>query len=167
MELEEVYKNVSPRIFAYFYAKTLAKEIAEDLTHDVFYDAMKNIHSFSGKSSIDTWIFAIAMNRLKKYYRSKKYKKQLQQKLIFDDANTVSIIDEMIEKENHQLLLEKIRLLEEPLKELVTLRIYGELSFKEIGIILNKTENYARVNFYRTKLKLQKELEEGKNEHKS
>nr|WP_271753604.1 hypothetical protein [Bacillus paralicheniformis] len=42
---------------------------------------------------------------------------------------------------------------------MVTLRIYGELSFKEIGMLTGKTENYARVGFHRAKLKLQQEME--------
>ena len=43
-------------------------------------------------------------------------------------------------------------------KEIMTLRIYGELSFKDIGELVQKSENYIRVTFHRTKLRLQKEM---------
>lgn len=43
-------------------------------------------------------------------------------------------------------------------KELMYLRIFGELSFREIGDIMSKTENWARVTFYRSKEKLKKEI---------
>ena len=44
-------------------------------------------------------------------------------------------------------------------REVIYLRITGELSFKEIGSILNKTENWARVTFYRGKNNM-REVEE-------
>jgi len=56
--------------------------------------------------------------------------------------------------------MESINNLDDNVKEIVLLRIYGELSFSDIGNIINKSENYARVNFHRAKLKIQKELEE-------
>ena len=60
-------------------------------------------------------------------------------------------------------LYKRIQKLDEQTKEVVYLRITGELSFKEIGNILNKTENWARVTFYRGKQKL-KEVEENERE---
>ena len=51
-------------------------------------------------------------------------------------------------------LYKKMQNLDEKTREVIYLRITGELSFKEIGIILNKTENWARVTFYRGKNKL-------------
>ena len=59
-----------------------------------------------------------------------------------------------IEKEERQELYKRIDRLENPIKEIMYLRITGEMSFKEIGEILNKSENWARVNFYRGKQKL-------------
>ena len=81
MELEELYKEVQPRIYAFFFIKTSSKEIAEDLTQEVFYEALKSMHTFSQQSTIQTWLFSIAKNRLLKHYRSKKYKNQLNELL--------------------------------------------------------------------------------------
>ncbi|WP_261179433.1 RNA polymerase sigma factor [Anaerobacillus sp. CMMVII] len=71
MELEQLYKDIQPNIFAFFYVKTLNKEVSEDLTQEVFYQALKNYGTFSGHSNVKTWVFAIAKNVLKKHYRSK------------------------------------------------------------------------------------------------
>lgn len=66
--------------------------------------------------------------------------------------------DTVILNEEKISLYKKMQSLDEKTREVIYLRITGELSFKEIGIILNKTENWARVTFYRGKQKL-KEVE--------
>ncbi|MFS0863932.1 RNA polymerase sigma factor [Fredinandcohnia sp. 179-A 10B2 NHS] len=159
MELEELYKEIQPRIYAFFYVKTSSKEIAEDLTQEVFYEAIKSLPSFSHKSSIQTWLFSIANNRLKKHYRSKKYQGQLNEMILNDERNTVTPEQELLKNEEKQGLINQINELDEVSKEVVTLRVYGELSFKEIGSLLGKSENYARITFHRAKLKLHKEME--------
>ncbi|MEK3888683.1 RNA polymerase sigma factor [Bacillus sp. FSL K6-3431] len=158
-ELEELYKEIQPKIYAFFYVKTFDSEAAEDLTHDVFYEALKGFHSFSEKSSMQTWIFSIAQNLLKKFYRSKRYIRNLENILAENKDNiTITPEDLYIMKEGNRALTKQISQLDNLSKEIATLRIYGELSFKEIGDLLNKSENYARVTFHRTKLKLQREM---------
>lgn len=66
----------------------------------------------------------------------------------------ISKSSNLIENENKIALYRTIHLLEEPYKEIVLLRILGGLKFKEIGEIHQKNENWARVTFYRAKLKL-------------
>lgn len=158
-ELEALYKEIQPKIYAFFYVKTYDSAAAEDLTHDVFYEALKGFHSFSGKSSIQTWLFSIAQNLLKKFYRSKKYKNNLENMLAENDSYKSSSPEDIyIKKEDGWDLMKRINQLDDLSKEIVTLRIYGELSFKEIGDLLDKSENYTRVTFHRAKLKLQNEM---------
>ncbi|MCR2821192.1 RNA polymerase sigma factor [Lederbergia panacisoli] len=158
-ELERLYTEIQPKIYAFFYIKTSDKSAAEDLTHDVFYEAIKGIHSFSGKSTLQTWIFSIAKNVLRKHFRSKKYTTGLHDKLTHDVPELPSTPEDVyITKEGHFNLLQKINSLDEIQQEIVTLRLYGELSFKEIGELINKSENYVRVTFHRAKLRLQKEM---------
>lgn len=158
-ELEKLYEEIQPKVYSFFYIKTLDSAIAEDLTHDVFYEAMKGFHSFSGKSTVQTWIFSIAKNLLKKYYRSKKYARHLENQLTVDISDQpVSPEDLYIMKEGNMTLAHWISQLDDLSKEIMTLRIYGELSFKDIGELVQKSENYVRVTFHRTKLRLQKEM---------
>ncbi|MBP3040656.1 sigma-70 family RNA polymerase sigma factor [Bacillaceae bacterium Marseille-Q3522] len=159
MKLEELYIEIQPKIYAFFYVQTLHKEAAEDLTHEVFYQALKSAHSFSGASTISTWLFSIAKNVLKKYYRTKKYQTNLQKEPINEKATVSSPETDLLKKEVQKRVLEEINKLDDLSKEVVTLRIYGELSFLEISEIIGKSENYARVTFHRAKLKLQKKLE--------
>lgn len=160
-ELEMIYKIIQPKIFAFFLIKTNSQSVAEDLTHDVFYEACKNISSFKRNATIQTWLFSIAKNLLKKYYRSKKYENNLS--LII--ANVENHTEKSLE-ENHliiedtQNLIKHIQALDDLPKEIVVLRVFGELSFREIGELVHKSENYVRVTFHRTKLKLKKEAVE-------
>lgn len=157
--LTDLYGELQPKLYSFFYMKTGNKEIAEDLTQEVFYEALKSYETFKNTSSLKTWIFSIANNLLKKHYRKNKYTRSLEDKLIQVNHTHESLEDAVIDKDNRLHLLKAINTLDELTKEIVLLRIYGELSFKEIGHTLNKTENYARVIFHRGKLKIQKELE--------
>ncbi|GIP38456.1 RNA polymerase subunit sigma [Paenibacillus sp. J31TS4] len=158
MELEELYPTIQPRIYAFFYVKTLSREAAEDLTQDVFYEAWKGAASFSGRSTVQTWLFGIAKNKLSHYYRSKRYKADLAARLAPDRSESATPEEQVIAKEGEQRLLAAIRELDPVSREIVELRIYGELSFKEIGELVGESENVARVRFHRAKLRLHREL---------
>lgn len=159
-KLEEEYEKIHPKIYAFFYAKTGNRATAQDLSHDTFYEACKNAASFNGHSTISTWIFSIANNLLKKYYRKHKYEQGLMQKLQEIPEAEVHSIEELTEiNEDTKKLLHHISQLDEQAREIVFLRIYGELSFAEISVLIGKSENYARVTFHRLKMKIQKLME--------
>jgi RNA polymerase sigma-70 factor (ECF subfamily) len=63
---------------------------------------------------------------------------------------------QLLEKETGKELIDAIHLLETNCQQVVLLRIFHDMSFKEIGIVLGKSENWARVTFYRSKQQLQK-----------
>ena len=73
-------------------------------------------------------------------------------KRLFGENNNTE--EQIISNDEKISLYMKMQKLDEITREVIYLRITGELSFKEIGIILNKTENWARVTFYRGKNKL-------------
>lgn len=159
-KLEEEYEEIQPKIYAFFYAKTGNQATAQDLCHDTFYEACKNIASYNGTSTLSTWMFSIATNLLKKYYRKNKYQLSLMQKLSEVPEMEIHSLEELAEiKEDTKKLLHHISKLEDSAREIVLLRIYGELSFADIGALIGKSENYARVTFHRLKLRIQKTME--------
>lgn len=159
-KLEKEYEEIQPKIYGFFYAKTASRETAQDLCHDTFYEACKNITSFNGNSTLSTWIFAIANNILKKHYRKNKYQQSIIQKLAMIPEADIHTIEELAEiHDDMRRLLHHISKLDDDARELVILRIYGELSFMEIAELLGKSETYARVTFHRLKLRIQKEME--------
>lgn len=158
--LDEEYEKIYPKIYAFFYAKTGNQTTAQDLCQDTFYEACKNITSFNSHSTLSTWIFSIAINLLKKYYRKNKYQQSLMQKLAIIPETEIHSIEGLTEiNEDTKILLHHISKLDDAAREIVLLRIYGELSFTEIGSLIGKSENYARVTFHRLKLKIQKLME--------
>lgn len=163
MELEQLYREIYPKMVGFFYANTSSREAAEDLTQDVFYDALRGAHTFAGRSSATTWLFGIARNKLTRYYRSKRYKSQLADKLA-DDARQTSEAgpeEQLVQSEMQKHLLDALNRLDGQQREIMLFRIYGELSFREIGELVGISENHARVIFHRVKLQLHKEMGEG------
>ena len=149
----------------YSYLMTLVKDAheAEELTQETFFRAMRSKASYQGKSGECTWLCAIAKNLcMDHFWRQKKKKPENVSKEV--DAGIFlerDVTDRMQSLEIHQALHK----LSEPYKEVFSLRVFGELSFREIGQIFGKTENWSRVTYHRGKLKLQETLEkERKNE---
>lgn len=158
--LEQIYCELQPKLYTFFYIKTSSLATAEDLTQDVFYEASKNIHRYRRDATLSTWLFSIANNLLKKYYRSKKYERALIEQLETKPIYLPFTTEQLVElKENTERLLVQIEALDPAAKDVVLLRIHGELSFKEIGELIGKSENYVRVLFHRTKIKLQRKEE--------
>ena len=157
--LEQAYIELQPKLYTFFIMKTSNITVAEDLTQDVFYEASKTIHQFKGDSTISTWLFSIARHLLAKYYRSKKYERSLNEHLGNSTVRVISTEASYEIKEELRMLLQYISNLDEMTKEIVLLRLYGELSFADIGGFIGKSENYARVTFFRAKQKITKEME--------
>lgn len=149
-ELTEIYEKYGEQVFKYLYVLCRNTDIAEELTQETFYQAVRSIDSYNGKCKMSVWLCQIA-----KYTYYKYVDKQVKQPQSSHLTNQIpSAESQIIESENKITLYRKIHLLEEPFKEIVLLRLLGALSFKEIGDIYLKNENWARVTFYRAKVKL-------------
>lgn len=160
-KIEEYYVDLQPQVEAFFYAKTANRMLAQDLCQDTFYEACKSVDTFSGASTLKTWIFSIANNLLKKYYRKNHYEIDLLGMLSALPEQEVPSTEYLIEvQEEMKHFLYVLSKLKKDEQELVLLRTYGELSFAEVGEMLGKSENYARVTFHRLKCKLQQEMED-------
>lgn len=157
-EFNELYKKYSNEIYKYLFYLTGNKEDSEELLQETFFQAFKSIERFRGDCSVSTWLYAIAKNCYYKYLRKKKNHLSLDK---VEELRSNDTPDIVLEK-SHDIwrVRQAISYLEEPFKEVVILRVINELSFKDIGYILNKNENWARVTFHRAKAKLGKELKE-------
>lgn len=156
--MEEIYKKYSIRVYRYLYSLTQNHELSEELMQETFCSAIKGINNFRGECSIFSWLCGIAKNKWKNY-QIKNNKVQL---IEFDDCIEHYIINDIEEqiqtKSEIEKLKKEIHKLSEISKTVIYLRINGDLSFKEIGKILNKSEIWARITFYRAKNKLKERL---------
>ncbi|MBR6642334.1 MAG: sigma-70 family RNA polymerase sigma factor [Lachnospiraceae bacterium] len=154
--MEEIYQEYARTVFKYLLSKTHDEDLAEELTQETFYQALKSIDRFDESCKISTWLCAIAKNQLLVYRR-----KHPEQENVEDiELVTGSAEEEVFGGLERVELMRQLHQCPEPFREVMYLRIFGNLSFKEIGEIMEKTENWARVTFYRGKEKLKKGMEE-------
>ncbi|MDD7185736.1 MAG: sigma-70 family RNA polymerase sigma factor [Oscillospiraceae bacterium] len=155
-ELENYYREYGKKVYLFLMSLSGDSDISEELTQETFYQAIKSINRFEGKCSVYTWLCQIAKNLwcreldCRKRYPVSEYDANARS----PSANPEEIISLKDEKMN---VLKRLHTLPEHEKEIILLRASGELSFREIGEIFSKSENWARVTYYRAKQKLKKE----------
>lgn len=159
-KIEEIYRENAAMIYKYLCGLTQDNELAEELTQETFFQAIKGIDKFRGDCKISVWLCQIAKNL---WY--KNLKKRDQHKTVPLD-NTIPSNESVENKSLNNL--EKIEIfrlmhnLDNITKEVMYLRLAGDLQFSEIANIMKKTENWARVTYYRGKQKIMKGMKEWK-----
>lgn len=151
-DMEQVYKQYFETVNKYLFCLTHDSDISEELTQETFYKAIKKIGTYRGECKMAVWLCQIAKNLWYDYCRKNKRIVNEDQMPEMISINTTE--EQVILAEEKIWLYQKMQKLDKETREVIYLRITGELSFKEIATILNKTENWARVTFYRGKNKL-------------
>ena len=160
-DFEAIYQEYYQRVYAFLFKMCQDRDLSEELTQESFYQALKSFHRYDGSCSLFTWLAAIAKNTYFKHLRKSA-------------ARPVDLIDpeesavtggeeedpaELLEKRTELEALRRIiDRLPDKYRDVVTLRIYGDLPFAEIARILKLSENSAKVLFYRAKNQIREEL---------
>ena len=156
--MDRMYRKHSQMIYAFLLSRTGEAALAEELTQETFYQAVKSLNSFKGQSSASTWLCGIANNvwlsHLRKQKRSGEIFSSYEDEACFASSSAESPEDKFIRKADNLTLMQALHEIKEPMREVLYLRLMGELSFREIGQIMGQSENWARVTFYRGKKKL-------------
>lgn len=153
-DIEKIYEEYFETVNKYLFCLTHSYDISEELTQETFYKAVKKIDTYKGECKMSVWLCQIAKNLW--YDQCRKNKKFIN----YEEADLLSIpelnaLEEQVVLNDEKIsLYKRMQMLDDKTREVMYLRITGELSFKEIGAVLNKTENWARVTFYRGKSKL-------------
>ncbi len=151
--LEQVYIENASAVYKYLFCLTHDAYLAEELTQETFYQATKGIHNFRGDCKISVWLCQIA-KRL--WYKELKKDEYVPLDEIEEPQSDINMEKQFIMNIDKVELFKLLHALDETSREVVYLRLTGELSFSEIGDIMGKTENWARVTFYRGKQKIVK-----------
>ena len=161
--IEEVYKQYSNTVYKYLFCLTGKEEIAEDLTQETFAIAIKQINKFRGDCKISVWLCQIAKHLWYKELKKSKKNKNISINDLNEEIEEAQTTEDIIcEKEEKLKLFKDMQKLDEQSKEVMYLRMVGNLNFIEIGEILGKTPNWARVTFYRAKQKIREVDKNGK-----
>ena len=155
-EIETIYYSYSDDIYKYLLSMCRNSAVAEDLLQSTFLNVIKGIAGFRNSSTIKTWIFTIARHEYFRWLKKNTPSLPLTEGI---PANC-NIEDNYERCDQTKKILEYLNALEEPHRSLMILRLTGDLTFKEIGTMLGKTEGWARVTFMRTKYKLIQDLKE-------
>ena len=158
--IEEIYKEHSNTVYKYLFCLTGNEDLSEELTQETFAIAVKEIKKFKGNCKVSVWLCQIAKHLW--YKELKKKKRNISIEEISDIQDSENLENLVINKEEKLKLFKDIQKLDERSKELIYLRMVGNLDFTEIGEILGKTANWARVNFYRAKQKIREVNKNGK-----
>ena len=159
--MDEIYQQYARMVYRYLLRMTRDENLAEELTQETFYQAIRTSDRFDGSCSVSTWLCAIGRKVQATYRRKHPALEDVDDQII----PAPSAEQDALEQQSRMELLRRVHALPEPGREVLYLRIYGGLSFREIGEIQGKTENWARVTYYRAKEKLRKDVErDGTNE---
>lgn len=151
--IEEIYKMYSRKVFLFLLSKTNNEDIAEELTQETFFQAVQCIDKFKGNSSILTWLCGIAKNVWLKDLRKRQKTVSIE-----DNIPEITNKEHMDVQWEQKEILQLIHGMDEPVREVMYLRLISNLTYAEIGEIIGKTENWTRVTFYRGKQKIVKEI---------
>ncbi len=154
-----LYDAYIRKIYDFVYFKTYHKETAEDLTSLIFLKAFEKIKNFDvQKGSFSAWLYAIANNTIIDYYRGKKNEANI------DDIWDLSAEDDISLDLENKNQLEKIRayIRKLPAKQrnIIILRLWQNLSYKEIAQITSFTETNCKMIFSRAIRQLRQEMPE-------
>ena len=161
MNIEELYRTYFDIVYRYIRSISQNGSLAEEVTQETFFKALKKADQFRGDCDVRVWLCQIAKNTL--YDHLKKQKKQLlgDEKLEKIESAGGELLEEKLAQRSQAMEIHKVlHRLSEPYKEVFSLRTFGELNFREIGMLFGKSENWARVTYYRARVKIREELEQ-------
>ena len=143
-----LYDRYIGKIYRFIYYKTFVKETAEDITSDVFHKAFERIHSFnSTKGTFSAWMYRIARNSVIDHYRTQK------QNIPIDDVFDLHTENRTVEEHDAITTLARVeeymKTLPSRQREIITLRLWEELSYKQIAEIIGGTEDSTKMAFSR------------------
>jgi RNA polymerase sigma-70 factor (ECF subfamily) len=159
-DLDRIYQDNFIKVYRYILSISGDPHLAEDITQETFFKAIQKLNSFSGDCSLTTWLCRIARNL---YLNHKSRQTRDQNYLKNHPPETVSpesVERELIQKEQTSAVINAMQKLDDPYKEVFSLRAFSALSFKEIGKMFGKNDSWARVTYHRAKLKVKEELKD-------
>ncbi|MBQ7801158.1 MAG: sigma-70 family RNA polymerase sigma factor [Oscillospiraceae bacterium] len=159
-EFERIYREYFRDVELYLRAICRDEHLAEELTEQVFFQALKALPKFRGDCDVRTWLCAMGRNAYLSHLRKARPVEDID---ALDIPDPRKGIEEQLSDKDQALAVHRIlHSLKEPYKEVFSLRVFGQLSFQDIGGLFGKTANWACVTYHRARQKIRDEMEESK-----
>ena len=157
---EKMYDAYYMRVYSFTMTLCGDQNLAEDVTQETFSRAMSKSASFRNESDEVTWLCAIARNLFLDEKRRQTRTEQMPEEIPSKEKTPEQLT---MDRDSSFRIHIALHALDEPYREAFELRVFGELSVREIGTIFGKTENWARVTYHRARLKLQERMNADEN----
>ena len=159
-DFEQTYREYQQMVYAFLLRLCGNVHLAEELTQETFYQAFRHWDSFRGQSSVSTWLCTIAKRQL---YNALRRKEVLP---IPEDVQSSApdVADALVDSDRMMAAYRLVHRLPEPMREVFTLRTFGDLSHGQIGSLFGKSDSWARVTYYRARQLLQQMAKEEWND---
>ncbi|WP_341444112.1 sigma-70 family RNA polymerase sigma factor [Sporobacter termitidis] len=155
-DIEQIYKEYAQSVYKYLLSLTHDSNVSEELTQETFYRAIGSIKNYNGTCKMSVWLCQVAKHV---WYQELHRMNKRQTTELTDDIPAQETLEmNFILKSEKAALYKAIHALNQPMREVIHMRLTGEFSFAEIGEILGKSENWARTTFYRAKQKIMEAL---------
>lgn len=152
----KIYSDYFSSVYKYVLALSRDETVAQEVTQETFFKALRSIDQFNGTCKLYVWLCQIAKNTYFTLYQKQKRTVPGIDKDLFDVA--FDLESAYLDKETTQRLHILLHHLNEPYREVFTLRVFAELPFMQIGELFGKTDSWARLIFYRAKKQLQEDM---------
>lgn len=158
---DELIRHYLKKVLRLVYLMVKDRSLAEDITQEVFLLAYKNLGKFRQESSMQTWVYRIAVNEAKKHLRSWSFRH-----LFFKSEVDIEVVEgaesAVLQNDLRTRFAHLVMKLPHNYRQLIVLHYYEELSVEEIAVILEMTTGavYTKMHRARQKLKALMETEE-------
>ncbi len=143
-----LFERYNKPLFSYFYRYCGRQDVSEDLVQTVFYRILKYRKDYNGSGKFTTWMYKIAHNLAIDYYRKHgRYQYHDVDRLVDENEDTAD--KALIKKEETRLMRQALDQLKPHEREVLILSKYQELTYKEIGSILNSPEGTIKARVFR------------------
>lgn len=155
LDMDSVYREYVTVVYKFLLSLCYEEDMAEELTQETFYQAVRSANRYDGSCKVSTWLCQISKHL---WYQEVEHRKRKGTSPLTEDilSKDMPVEDRFNIREEKMELFRKVHVLDETAKEVVLLRVTGAFSFKEIGELFGKNENWARVTYYRAKQKIVK-----------
>jgi len=165
--VEALYNAFSDRLYSLVYNRVgRDQQAAEDIVQETFLAAIKSSNKFRGQSKLYTWLCSIAYHKISDYYRSQRRQNGNQspsQNVHVEDMEQLKGIDppapSLIESEESRLITEQaMSSLPLDYQSVLTFKYIEDMSVREIGQIMGRTEKSVEGLLKRARQELREKL---------
>ena len=153
MDFDQIYQDYFQDVFYFLRSLSRNASKAEELTQETFTKALQHIGQYDGRKDIKAWLLTIAKHTYIDDYRREKHCAASDIVEGLPDSEP-QIIEKLMDQETAFQIHSFLHQMPEPYKEVFSLRVFGELSFEQIGKLFGKSASWARVTYYRAKQKI-------------